>query len=92
MIRSFRSKALRRFAETGNASRLPATNDDRVRRMLARLDASSVPTDMDLPGYKLHLPRGVDKGRYSVWVTANYRLTFGRDGVDAIEVDLEDYH
>jgi proteic killer suppression protein len=32
------------------------------------------------------------KGRYSVWVSGNYRITFGFDCEDAIAVDLEDYH
>jgi plasmid maintenance system killer protein len=29
---------------------------------------------------------------YTVWVTGNYRITFGWEDSDAIEVDLEDYH
>jgi len=32
------------------------------------------------------------RGRYAVDATANWRLTFGWEGDDAIEVDLEDYH
>ncbi|WP_367273864.1 hypothetical protein [Niveispirillum sp.] len=27
-----------------------------------------------------------------MWGTGNYRLTFGWDGVDAVDLDLEDYH
>ena len=47
---------------------------------------------MDLPGLRFHALKGADKGRYAVWASENWRLTFGWDGVDAIEVDLEDYH
>jgi proteic killer suppression protein len=31
-------------------------------------------------------------GRYAVWVSRNWRITFGWSGDDAIDVDLEDYH
>ena len=90
MIRSFKSKALRRFAETGDASKLPVQNADRVRRILARLYVVKVPGDMDLPGYFFHRLKGV--ARYSVRATGNWRITFAWDGDDATDVDIEDYH
>jgi len=49
-------------------------------------------TDMDLPGLQFHLLKGADKGRYSVWASGNWRVTFGWSGEDAIDIDLEDYH
>lgn len=91
MIRSFRNKALRLFARKGDASKLPVQNDARVRRILATLDAASRPEDMDIPGYKFHALAGNPK-RYSIWVSGNYRITFGFDGQDAVDVDIEDYH
>ncbi len=90
MIRTFRSKPLRRFAEKGDASRLPVQNADRVRRILVRLDVVKEPGDMDLPGWFFHPLKGV--ARYSVRVTGNWRITFGWDGTDAIDVDMEDHH
>lgn len=36
--------------------------------------------------------KGRDKGRYSVRVTGNWRLTFAWEDGDAVAVDLEDYH
>ncbi len=92
MIRSYRSKALRRFAEEGDVSKLPVQNVERVRRILTLLDEAVSPFEMNISGYKFHALKGRDKGRYSVWVTGNYRITFGWDGNDATEVDLEDYH
>jgi hypothetical protein len=48
--------------------------------------------DLDLPGYRLHLLKGVDKGRWSIWVNGNWRLTFVfRDG-HVFDLDFEDYH
>jgi len=56
------------------------------------LDASVQPQDMNLPGYKLHMLSGKEKGAWSVWVTGNWRVTFQFDGPDAVAVDYRDYH
>jgi len=66
-------------------------NNERVRRQLLRLDAATQPEDMNLPGYRFHRLEGKPK-RYAVSVTGNYRLTWGWDDADAVDVDLEDYH
>ena len=66
MIRSFRSRALRRFMERGDARRLPPEHLDTVRDILARLNASTpqrlnasaAPDDMDVPGFRLHRLKG----------------------------------
>jgi toxin HigB-1 len=92
MIRSFRSKALRRFIEQGDASKLSVPNVRRVETILARLDTSFVPEDLNLPGYRFHGLKGKEKGRYAVDASGNWRITFAWDGRDAIDVDLEDYH
>jgi len=47
---------------------------------------------MDLPGYRFHALKGERRGRFSVRVKGNWRLTFGCTGQDCIDVDLEDYH
>ena len=92
MIRSFRIKALKRFAESGDMSKLSVRNVQRVELILARLDAAKTPEHMNLPGLYFHALKGAEKGRYSVRVTGNFRMTFGWDGKDAVDVDLEDYH
>ena len=91
MIRSYRSRALKRFAINGDASKLPVPKADRVRLMLAALDAAATPDALNLPGFGFHGLQGKPK-RFAVSVSGNYRLTFGFDGEDAIDVDLEDYH
>lgn len=91
MIRSFRSRALKAFAKSGDTSKLPVRNVARLERILARLEFSVVPEDMNLPGNRFHGLQGKPK-RFAVDVSGNYRLTFGWDGTDAIDVDLEDYH
>ena len=92
MIRSFKSKALEDFAETGNPAKLGVQNHTRVRRLINALDAAISPRDMDQPGLFFHALRGREAGRFSVRVTGNWRLTFAFDGEDAIDLDLEDYH
>ena len=54
-------------------------------------DASVKPEDMNLPGFGFHGLQGKPK-RYAVTASANYRMTFGWEGEDAVAVDLEDYH
>jgi proteic killer suppression protein len=92
MIRSFRSKALKLYAETGNASKLGVPNVDRVRRILLALNEAKSPEQMNFPGYRFHPLKGREKGHYALDASANWRITFGWNGKDAIDVDLEDYH
>lgn len=90
MIRTFRSKPLRVYFETGTASGLSVPNAERVGRMLRALDDATRPEQMNLPGYHFHALRG--ERRWSIRVTGDWRCTFGWDGADAADVDLEDYH
>jgi len=60
--------------------------------VLSMLDAAGSPADMDLPGYRLHPLKGELKGRWSVTVSGNWRLTFRIESGNAFEVDLTDYH
>ena len=60
--------------------------------ILAALDTSLEIKDMDIPGFKLHPLKGKLKGRWSVSVSGNWRITFEfRDG-NAFVLDYEDYH
>ncbi|MBX9587983.1 MAG: type II toxin-antitoxin system RelE/ParE family toxin [Hyphomonadaceae bacterium] len=92
MIRSFRSRALQRFWERDDSSRLPPDRVKRIAMILDRLDASVHPGDMSLPGLAFHPLSGDMKGRYAVKVSENRRITFAWDREDAVQVDLEDYH
>jgi proteic killer suppression protein len=92
MLRSFRNKGLRQFAERGDASKLSVQNLERLRRILLALDAAKAAQHMNVPGLRFHGLKGKDKGRYAVDASGNWRITFGWDGEDVIDVDLEDYH
>ena len=92
MIRSFTSRALRRFFERGDASRIHAEHRRTLRDILARLNASAAPEDMDLPGLRLHRLKGDHAGFWAVTVRANWRVIFRFEDGDAVDVDYLDYH
>ena len=92
MIRSIRHKGLRALYERNDPSRLNPNWVKRIRMILARLEASAGPSDMALPGLRLHALRGALKGFYAVDVSGNWRIVFRFEGEDAVDVDLLDYH
>lgn len=92
MIKSFRHKGLKRFYESGSASGIQPPHAKRLRMQLVALDSAHVIEDMDIPGFRLHPLKGSDKGRWSIWVNGNWRVTFEfRDG-HAYVLNYEDYH
>ena len=92
MIRSFRSKALGRYFLFADGSKVSVVNSKRLDAVLRSLNIVRRPEDMNLPGWRFHALKGKMSDRYAVSVSGNWRVTFGWDGVDAIDVDLEDYH
>ena len=91
-IGSIRDKALRRFAETGNAKGV--IQPDRVRDMLAFIVAAGSFDELGVPpNFGFHALKGDRAGTYAMTVTRNYRLTFAKiDDQTIADLDLEDYH
>lgn len=92
MIESFRHKGLRRLFETGNASGVQASHAKRLRLQLVALDTAKAIKDMDIPGFRLHPLKGSMKGRWSISVNGNWRITFEFREGNAYVLDYEDYH
>jgi proteic killer suppression protein len=92
VIKSFRHKGLRRFFETSKKSGIQANQAGRLRLQLAALDTAQTIDDMDIPGYRLHPLKGRMKGRWSISVSGNWRLTFEFEDGNVIILDYEDYH
>jgi toxin HigB-1 len=92
MIKSFRHKGLRRLYETGSAAGVQAAHAKRLRLQLAALDSARTIDDMDIPGFRLHPLKGAERGRWSIWVNGNWRLTFEFHDGNAHVLDYEDYH
>ncbi|MGA2740962.1 MAG: type II toxin-antitoxin system RelE/ParE family toxin [Bryobacteraceae bacterium] len=60
--------------------------------MLAHWDRACRPSDLALPGYRLHPLKGEPKGLWSITISANWWIAFRLQDGDAFEVDLVDYH
>ena len=92
MIRSFKHKGLKEVFETGHSKLVAPDLLRKAQRRLDALDAASVPSGMNLPGWRLHELKGGRKGTWSVDVSGNWRITFRFENGDARDADLEDTH
>jgi proteic killer suppression protein len=92
MIASFSSRALKRFWERSDTTRLLSRSVSRIKLVLDVLDAATTPMDMNIPGFGFHALKGDRRGEYAVTITRNWRITFRWRGEDAVNVDFEDYH
>jgi len=92
VIQSFRHKGLRKFFESGSAAGIQPHHAKRLRMLLAALDTALSIEDMNVPGFRLHALKGSERGRWSVWVNGNWRLTFEFKDGHAYVLDYEDYH
>lgn len=92
MILSFRHKGLKKFFETGSAAGIQPHHAKRLRMVLVALDTAHNIEDMNIPGFRLHRLKGSEKGRWSVWINGNWRLTFEFREGHAYILDYEDYH
>ena len=69
-----------------------ANQVERIALALADLDNADKPSDLDLPGYRLHRLKSDLKGFWSITVSGNWRIIFRFERGDAYNVDLVDYH
>jgi proteic killer suppression protein len=91
VIRSWRHKGLKELFATGSSRRVQPVLRARALRRLDRMEAAIHPSEIDIPGFDFHPLRGRPQ-RYSVHVNGPWCITFGWDGDEAIDVDLEQYH
>ena len=92
MIQTFRHRGLKRLYERGDPSRVRADQAERIALALADLDEANKPSDLNLPGYRLHLLKGDRKGFWSISISANWRIIFRLEEGNVYDVDLVDYH
>ena len=93
MIRSFADK---RTADVFNGiedGSIPAQLLKRVRSKLDRINYAENINDLRVPpGNRLERLRGDHDGQYSVRVSRGWRICFMWDGVDALEVELNNHY
>ncbi len=91
MVGGFRHKGLEELHLTGKTRRIGADHIGKCVRILQLLDVAGQPEEMNIAGFYFHRLQGKPR-RWSVRVTANYRITFAWLGECALEIDFEDYH
>ncbi len=92
MIRSFRHRGLKALYDGRTTRRVAPEHVERLRDILAVLDRSRGPDDMNLPGFRLHRLKGKLEGHYAVSVSGNWRVIFRFQEGHAVDVDYLDYH
>ena len=92
MIKSFRHKGLRRLFETRDTVGVQVGHAKRLRLQLSALDTARTIDDMDISGFRLHPLKGDMKGRWSITVNGNWRVTFAFKDGNAYVLDYGDYH
>jgi proteic killer suppression protein len=94
-IRTLVHKGLRRLYEDDDPKGLPASSVDKLRKIVAYLEAMEEASDLRrIPTWKAHLLTGQRKGTWSLHVTRNWRMAFWIDNTDdeLCDVNFEDYH
>ena len=91
MIASWRHKGLRDLFLTGSSAKVRADQQKKCLRLLDALEQADRAEDMNLPGLHFHGLQGKPK-RFAVAVNGPWRITFGFENGDAVDVDLEQYH
>ena len=92
MIVTVRHKGLKVYLTTGHAAGLNPAWMGRLNIILSKLNAAATPQDMAEPRHRLHRLTGITPTRYSIWLTANWRIAFEMTDGDIFNLDIEDYH
>ena len=103
MIKSFRSKALKRLFENGDRRGVQPQFAAKIEIVLDALDAAQSMDDLGEPGYGTHALHGEREGEWAVVITRNWRVTFtpvveeddeseNEGEFNIYHVDYEDYH
>ena len=92
MIVGFRHRGLKRLYERADGRGIRPDLLNKVRTILARLDAAQDVRGLRVPALRLHALKGDLKGSWAVTVKANWRIIFRFEGGHAHDVELTDYH
>jgi proteic killer suppression protein len=87
MIQSFRHKGLQRLFVDGERRGINPDMVEKIENILAVLSRARVPSDLGLPGFRLHPLRGRLKGFWSVTMRANWRIIFRFQNGHVTDVD-----
>lgn len=91
MISNFRHNGLEALAATGKSAKVRPDLWSRALRRLDAIAAAKTPEALRVPGFDFHPLQGMPQ-RYSVHINGPWCITFGWDGENTIDLDLENYH
>ena len=96
-IRNFKNKGTE-DVNYGRSSKeafkiLPKELHRKAQVKLARLGAATSMQDLqEIRGNRFEKLKGDRKGQYSIRINDQYRICFGWENVDALDVEIVDYH
>ncbi len=96
-INGFKHKGLKTLHAAGQPKNVKGVQANMVKKLHMQLSAiEAAPTIRDLasvPTWKVHELTPKWPGKWSLWITGNYRLTFWLTDDDTVDdLDIEDYH
>lgn len=92
MIVTFKHKGLKEFFDRGITSKISTNHLNKIRLIIANLNAATEIKNMNLPGLNLHKLQGDKKDFWSLKIDGNWRLIFRFEKGNAYDVDYVDYH
>jgi proteic killer suppression protein len=93
VILSFACVETERLFRAQMSRPFPPSIQRSARRKLLALHAATELSQMNVPpGNRLEALKGNRKGQYSVRVNDQWRICFRRQGADAHDVEIVDYH
>lgn len=92
MIVSIQSKALRKYYEDGDGSKLPPAYLRKINRIFDQLEAVTAIADIQAMGAGVHKLTGNLADFWALSVTPNHRIIFRFENGDIYDVDFIDYH
>ena len=92
MIGTIRHRGLLRLYEDDDGRGVSAEHANRLRLILAAMDAADRVEDLDVYSFRLHALKGDLRGHWAIVVRANWRIVFRFAGGTATDIDLMDYH
>lgn len=93
LIRNIKHRGLRRFVEDDDAGELSAELVSRIRNIVAALVLADSMSDVHgPPGWRIHMLKGNMAGTLSISVSGNWRMTFGVEKDEILDLNLEDCH
>ena len=92
MIRSFRDAETEKIFRQQFSKRLHGVEKAALRKLFQLNRATTLRDLALLPGNRLEALEGSSKGQYSIRIDDQYRICFGWNGADAVDVEITDYH